>query len=118
MEHKWRKLIGYYKPYQGLFWLDMLFAILGAGVTLVIPLIVRYITNHVIYLPDALEIILKLGAVMLALTALEAFNRYTYSGHIMGAKMERDMRAEIFAHYQKLSFSSMIIRRWGSCSPV
>ena len=107
MEHKWRKLIGYYKPYQGLFWLDMLFAILGAGVTLVIPLIVRYITNHVIYLPDALEIILKLGAVMLALTALEAFCNFfiAYNGHIMGAKMERDMRAEIFAHYQKLSFS-------------
>ena len=48
MEQKLKKLASYYKPYLPLFLADMFFAILGAGVTLAIPLIVRYITNHVI----------------------------------------------------------------------
>ena len=109
MKHKWKKLFGYYKPYKGLFLADLFFAILGAGVTLVIPLIVRYITNEVIYLPgnEPLHMILKLGALMLGLVVLEYFCNYfiTYRGHIMGANIERDMRNEIFAHYQKLSFT-------------
>lgn len=109
MEHKWKKLLGYYRPYQRLFWTDMLFAVLGAGVTLVIPLIVRYITNEVVYLPgrEPLDMILKLGLLMLGLVALECFCNFyiAYQGHIMGASIEHDMRNEIFAHYQKLSFT-------------
>lgn len=46
MEHKWRKLFSYYKPYKWLFISDMFFAVIGAAVTLVIPLIVRYITSR------------------------------------------------------------------------
>ena len=46
-----KKLVGYYKPYRGLFFSDLFFAILGAAVTLVIPLIVRYITSTVVYEP-------------------------------------------------------------------
>lgn len=107
--HKWKKLVRYYKPYLGLFLSDMFFAILGAGVTLVIPLIVRYITGNVIFLPagEVLPAILKLVALMLALVLLECFcNFYIgYYGHIMGASIERDMRNEIFGHYQKLSFA-------------
>ena len=87
----------------------MFFAILGAGVTLAIPLIVRYITTNVIVLPgnEALQIILKLGIFMAALVALECFCNFyiAYFGHIMGASIEHDMRNEIFGHYQKLSFS-------------
>ena len=107
MEHKWKRLISYYKPYQGLFWSDMLFAIMGAGVTLAIPLIVRYITNEVVYMPEPLKMILTLGAVMLGLVVLEfVCNFYiAYYGHIMGANIEHDMRNEIFSHYQKLSFA-------------
>lgn len=107
MEHKWKKLILYYKPYQGLFWSDMVFAILGAGVTLVLPLIIRYITNEVVYMPEPLQMILKLGAVMLALVVLEFICNFyiAYFGHIMGANIEHDMRNEIFSHYQKLSFA-------------
>ncbi len=87
----------------------MFFAILGAGVTLVIPLIVRYITNQVIVL-DAQQALHKIGflsLLMLALVVTECFCNYFISnyGHVMGAKIEYDMRAEIFAHYQKLSFS-------------
>ena len=109
MEHKWKRLAGYYRPYRGLFLADLLFAVLGAGVSLGIPLIVRYITTNVIILPgnEALQIIAKLGAVMLAMVALECYCNFfiAYYGHIMGAKIEHDMRNEIFEHYQKLSFT-------------
>lgn len=109
MEHKLRRLAGYYKPYKGLFFSDMFFAVLGAGVTLAIPLIVRYITSNVIVLPgnEALRTIVKLGAVMIVMVAVECFCNFyiAYFGHIMGAKIEHDMRNEIFAHYQKLSFA-------------
>lgn len=109
MEHRWKRLISYYRPYRGLFFSDMVFAILGAAVTLAIPLIVRYITTTVVLLPgeEALQIILKLGAAMVAMVALECFCNFyiAYYGHIMGAKIEHDMRNEIFEHYQKLSFT-------------
>ena len=109
MEHKWKRLAGYYRPYRVLFFADLLFAILGAGVSLGIQLIVRYITTNVIILPgnEALQIIAKLGAVMLAMVALECYCNFfiAYYGHIMGAKIEHDMRNEIFEHYQKLSFT-------------
>lgn len=87
----------------------MFFAIMGAGITLVLPLIVRYITNHVIYLQgdEPLRMILKLGILMIGMVALECFCNFyiTCYGHIMGAKIEHDMRNEIFTHYQKLSFT-------------
>ena len=109
MKHKLKRLIGYYKPYKKLFFTDMFFAILGAATTLVIPLIVRYITNEVIYRPgqEALQMILKLGVLMVGLVALECFSNFyiAYFGHMMGAKIEHDMRNEIFSHYQKLSFT-------------
>ena len=109
MGHKLRKLARYYRPYRGLFFADLFFAVLGAGVTLAIPLIVRYITTNVITLPgsEALGIILKLGAVMAGMVAVECFCNFfiAYFGHIMGAKIEHDMRNEIFGHYQKLSFA-------------
>ncbi|MCD7812470.1 MAG: ABC transporter ATP-binding protein/permease [Lachnospiraceae bacterium] len=109
MEHKWKRLLSYYKPYLGLFLSDMFFAILGAAVTLAIPLIVRYITYNVIELPssEAVPIIVKLGIAMLVMAAVECFcNFYIgYYGHVMGAKIEHDMRDEIFSHYQKLSFA-------------
>lgn len=104
-----KKLASYYKPYMPLFLADMFFAIVGAGITLVIPLIVRYITNEVLALGSgqAFDKIVWLGVVMLALVAVECFCNYFIAnyGHVMGARIEYDMRAEIFAHYQKLSFS-------------
>ena len=109
MGHKLKQLAGYYRPYRGLFFADLFFAVLGAAVTLAIPLIVRYITSHVIILPggEALRRILWLGALMVGLVAVEFFCNFfiAYFGHMMGAKIEHDMRNEIFGHYQKLSFS-------------
>ena len=105
----WQRFFSYYKPYKGLFFADMFFAIMGAAVTLVIPLIIRYITGTVIFYEadEALKIILKLALLMVGLVLLEAYCNFfiAYQGHIMGAKMEYDMRNEIFAHYQRLSFN-------------
>lgn len=106
---KWKKFFSYYKPYKKLFAADMFFACLVAAITLIIPLIIRFITNDVIYREsgESLHLIFALVGVMLILIAQEFFSNFfiTNYGHMMGAKMEYDMRNEIFAHYQKLSFS-------------
>ena len=87
----------------------MFFAILAAAIALILPLIVRYITETVVFLEqrEAVDAKLKLGLFMLALVAVECYCNFFISnyGHVMGAKIEYDMRAEIFAHYQKLSFA-------------
>ena len=72
-ENKWKKFARYYKPYLGSFAADMFFAILGAAVTLIIPMVVRYITGTVIYEePDkAMKDIAVLAVVMIALVAVE-----------------------------------------------
>ena len=105
---KWQRFFSYYMPYKGLFFADMFFAFAGAAITLVIPLIIRYITNTVIFYEadEALQVILKLALLMTGLVLLEAWCNFfiAYQGHIMGAKMEYNMRNEIFAHYQRLSF--------------
>ena len=102
MKEKLKKLFAYYGPYQKLFYSDMFFAILGAAVTLIIPLVVRYITNEVVYFEaaEAEKSILLLGASLVALVLLEIFCNFyiAYFGHIMGAKMEADMRRDIFGH--------------------
>ena len=103
-----RKLISYYKPYMGTFLLDMFFAVIASAISLIIPLVVRYITSDVIYMEQgAKERIINLGIVLVILVVIQFFANYyiTNIGHVMGAKMEYNMRAEIFAHYQKLSFS-------------
>ena len=109
MKEKLKKLFADYKPYKGLFYSDMVFAVLGAVITLIIPLLVRYITNEVVYFEakEARHAIVMLGIVMIILVILEIFcNFYIgYFGHIMGAKMEADMRKDIFGHYQKLTFA-------------
>lgn len=89
--------------------LDLFFATLGASVTLVMPLIVRYITGTVIYEESgaAWQTIVRLSMLMLVLLLVElGCNFYiTYWGHLMGARMEYGMRNDIFGHYQKLAFT-------------
>ena len=109
MKDKLKKLFSYYKPYKGLFFADMFFAILGAAVTLVIPLIVRYITNEVVYFEgnEVMKTITMLGGLMIFLVLVEYVCNYfiAFYGHMMGAKMEANMRSDIFGHYQKLTFA-------------
>lgn len=109
MEQKWKKLFAYYKPYRKWLFADLFFAILGAGITLIIPLVVRYVTTKVVYMDasESIQIIIKLGIAMMGLVLVEAFCNFfiAYYGHVMGAKIEFNMRNEIFSHYQKLSFT-------------
>ncbi|MFV0464683.1 MAG: ABC transporter ATP-binding protein [Lachnospiraceae bacterium] len=109
MKKNLKKMLSYYIPYRGIFFADMFFAITASAITLAIPLIVRYITNTVIYLERsaAMRQIAELGLLMVGLILISTFCVYfiTNFGHVMGAKIEYDMRAEIFAHFQKLSFT-------------
>ena len=102
-------MAGYYKPYIGIFLLDMFFAFLASIISLVIPLVVRYITTGVIAMESdiAVKRILLIGCGLIVLVLVQFGANFFISdiGHVMGAKMEYDMRAEIFSHYQKLSFS-------------
>ena len=103
-----RKLISYYKPYIGTFLLDMFFAVVASAIALAVPLIVRYITSDVVYMQEgAKERIISLGILLVVLVIVQFLSNFyiTNIGHVMGAKMEYNMRAEIFEHYQKLSFS-------------
>lgn len=104
-----RRLAAYYKPYRRVFWTDMFFAFVSAAATLVIPLIVRYVTSAItgMQASEAQRMIFRLGILMLVLVLVQWYSNYYISnyGHVMGAKIEYDMRAEIFDHYQKMSFS-------------
>jgi len=104
-----KKFLSYYKPYLGLFLADLACAFIVAAATLLLPLCARYITDIVLEgnTPNALSQIYTMGAIMLALVAVHTTcNMFVdYRGHSMGALMESDMRKEMFAHYQKLSFS-------------
>jgi ATP-binding cassette subfamily B protein len=100
------KFFSYYKPYLRLFFGVMICAFLAAGISLVLPLLVRYITKTVLEgdLSNALPQIYRMGGLMLALVFIQTGVNYfvDYRGHAMGAMMERDLRAELFAHFQKL----------------
>lgn len=109
MNSRSKKFLSYYKPYLGLFLADMVCAFVVSGITLILPLCVRYITKNLLEgnTPNALNQIYAMGAVMLALVVVHTLCSMfvAYQGHMMGALMESDMRRELFEHYQKLSFS-------------
>ena len=109
MKENLNKLAKYYKPYLGTFILDMILAMMSAAVALVIPLVVRFITSKVAYMSanEALSRIMIIVGVLFVLVLIQWGCNYYISnyGHVMGAKIEYDMRAEIFNHYQKLSYS-------------
>ena len=112
-----KKFLSYYKPYLGLFISVLFCAFIVAGITLLLPLCVRYITKNILESnpPDALAQIFRMGALMLGLVILHTLCNYyvDYRGHAMGAMMESDMRSELFEHYQKLSFSFYDEQRTG-----
>lgn len=108
MNQNLKKMLSYYKPYRKIFWADMFFATLSAGIVLALPLIIRYVTSTLIYLETdvILSQIKVLALVLFAMVAVECYSKFFISnyGHVMGAKIEYNMRAEIFDHLQKLSF--------------
>jgi ATP-binding cassette subfamily B protein len=108
MSSRTKKFFSYYKPYLRVLLSVMFCAFLVAGITLLFPLLTRYITKTVLEggMPNALSEIYRTGTLMLVLILIHtACNSYVdYYGHAMGAMMESDMRKELFDHYQKLSF--------------
>jgi ATP-binding cassette subfamily B protein len=86
----------------------MVCALVAAAITLLFPLLTRYITKNILegHMLDALNHIYQVGALMLGLVVIQTACNfyYDYRGHAMGARMESDMRSELFDHYQKLSF--------------
>ena len=109
MNKNLKKMMTYYRPYMGIFWADMFFATVSASIALVLPLVIRYVTSTLIYLDK--EVILTqiawIALLLLALILVDCYSRFFIGnyGHVMGAKIEYNMRAEIFGHFQKLSFS-------------
>jgi ATP-binding cassette subfamily B protein len=107
MSPKTTKFLSYYKPYLREFILVMVCAGVAAGISLLFPLAIRYITKDVLEkgLAGARPLIYRTGALMLALAAVEMLTKtfYDYRGHAIGAMMERDMRNDLFAHFQRLS---------------
>ncbi|MFL0266684.1 ABC transporter ATP-binding protein [Candidatus Clostridium radicumherbarum] len=104
-----KKFISYYGPYKGMFFMDMFCALVLSAIDLVFPIIVRFLLNDV-YIKDKTTIIRyvsMIGAALLLMYVIRYFCQYyiTSWGHIMGARMEADMRSDIFSHLQRLSFS-------------
>ena len=104
-----RKFIRYYKPYRTVFYLDLLCAMVISLIDLAFPQALRYLTQTLFQ--GSADRILRtlpfLAAVFFAAYIVQALCRYYVGcqGHVMGAKMERDMRQELFEHYEQLSFS-------------
>lgn len=98
----------YYKPYIGIIIFDLICAALTTVCELVFPMIVRTITNAASLDGQALLVstVLRLGGLYLFLRIVDTFANYYMAnmGHIMGAKLETDMRRDLFDHLQKLPF--------------
>lgn len=104
-----KRFFSYYKPYLPLFLSVLTTAFFVSGITLVLPLLVRYITKEVLEgdLSVALHKVYWIGAIMFLLVVIQNLGTYfvDYKGHEVGARMESDIRSELFQHLQKLSFS-------------
>ncbi|WP_026504790.1 ABC transporter ATP-binding protein [Butyrivibrio sp. NC3005] len=104
-----KKFVKYYKPYLNVFIFDLICATIISIVDLAYPQILRNLTRT-LFTKNSDIIMSKLpiiAGILLAAYIVQALCKYYVScqGHIMGAKMERDMRKELFDHYQALSFS-------------
>lgn len=104
-----KKFIQYYAPYKGVFFLDLVCAAVISLVDLAFPQILRTMTKTLFTeTPEKiLHALLPVGIVLLIVYLVQMGCKYyvSYQGHMMGARMERDMRQQLFEHYEKLSFS-------------
>ncbi len=104
-----KKFIRYYKPYKAVFFIDLLCATVISLVDLAFPQILRTLTKTLFAgsAEKILSALLPIAIALLAAYVIQTLCKYyvTYAGHMMGARMERDMRKELFDHYERLSFS-------------
>lgn len=102
-----KRILSCYKPYAGLFAADLLCSLTSAAIGLILPLGAGYVTGTVLTGSPTPGKLLQVGALLTALALVQALCSYfmDYQGHAIGARMERDLRDQLFAHCQRLSFS-------------
>ena len=104
-----KRFIHYYKPYRTVFFLDLLCAAVISLIDLVYPQILRTATNSLFTRDSStiLKMLLPIGIGLFVMYTIQSLCKYyvSYQGHMMGANMERDMRHQLFEHYETLSFS-------------
>jgi ATP-binding cassette, subfamily B, bacterial len=115
---RFKRFLSYYRPHLHFLAADLLCAMLVATTAVALPLIANHIVTRLPQLaeaPDAIWQIVSLGAVMLGVFLVQAFATYfvDYQGHAMGAKIEAQVRRELFEHCQRLSFSYFDRQRTG-----
>ena len=107
--HTLKKFIHYYSPYRGVFFLDLICAAIISLVDLAYPQILRTMTSTLFTGSSAriLQSLPWIGLALFIMYVIQSLCKYyvSYQGHMMGANMERDMRQQLFDHYEKLSFS-------------
>ena len=107
--HTLKKFIQYYAPYKKVFFLDLICAAVISLVDLAFPQILRTLTKTLFI--ESSDVILRalipITLVLLVMYMIQTGCKYyvSYQGHMMGAYMERDMRQQLFDHYERLSFS-------------
>lgn len=104
-----RAFISYYRPYKWIFILDIICVLAVSAIDLVFPQVLKYLNSDVVTLPaeEITRVLLQISAVLGVLYIIRYLCQYFIGswGHIMGARMERDMRQDLFRRYQTLSFS-------------
>lgn len=104
-----KKFIGYYKPYRKIFFFDLFCAAVISFIDLIYPQLLREGANTIFVQEKSviIKVLPVLAAGLLVMYIIQALCKYYVNcqGHVMGAMMERDMRRELFEHYEKLSFS-------------
>ena len=103
-----KNFISYYKPHKVLFYLDLVAAFLLSAIQLVYP----YITTKAIdeYIPNGMldQILISVGLLLVLYIIMAGLNHFmAYQGHIVGVRMEADMRSDFFNHLQKLSLAGI-----------
>ncbi len=105
-ESMYRKFLSYYKPHKNELALDLIFALVFAVCNLLYPTIARYILNDYVF-RETFDLALIASGIILAIFIIKAIFKYLiqYRGHVLGVKMQQEMRSELFAHLQKLPVS-------------
>ena len=104
-----KRFIHYYAPYRAIFFLDLLCATVISAIDLAYPQILRTLTNTLFTKSSStiLHALIPIAIGLFLMYVLQSLCKYYVScqGHMMGARMERDMRQQLFDHYEQLSFS-------------
>lgn len=104
-----KHFVSYYRPYLKQLSLVLSYAFMSTALALIFPLLVRHVTGDVLSgdLANAQDQVMQFGLLMIGLAVLQQIFSFLldYKGHMLGARMERDLRNDLFEHVQRLSFS-------------